>query len=676
MIINSIELENIRSYKHAKLDFQEGSTLLSGDIGSGKTTVLLAIEFALFGLQPGQKGISLLRNGADSGRVLLKFSIDDKEVVIERELKRNKSVSQDKVFISINNAKREVSIKELKNEVLRILNYPSEFEKKTNLLFKFTVYTPQEEMKQIILERPDTRLDTLRHVFGMDKYKKIQQNINIILRKIREEIREKQGLIADLENKQNLKTEKSTSLDNTKKELQNIIIELQEVSNQKQEKQFLLKEIEEKIQQKQKIQKEIEKSKLLFGSKREYLLTLNKEIKSLEQEKIVFEESKLEAFKKKKTNLQESINSLQEKYNKILGNINYLNTKQTENISLRERMSNMEKCPTCLQEVNPEYRINISNKIAKELKEIEENKKQDDKEKESLNNEITNLNSELKETNNKIQEQEILKIKSENYQKNLLLKEQKLKEKHQTEKDIKMLEDQISLLEKSSIDLHKINEDYEKKEKQFSIVQDKEKNFEIKKGQHEKEIEMIEIQIKEIIKEIDEKTKEKQKLEKMNELRDWLSEKFLPLILFVEKNMMLKLREEFSRIFNKWFLMLVSDEIEARLDENFTPLIEQRGYDIDYAFLSGGERTAIALAYRLALNQVINSLLSRIKTRDLVILDEPTDGFSEQQVDKMRDIFQELDVKQLILVSHEVKIESFVDHIMKVKKDAGISRIE
>jgi exonuclease SbcC len=83
----------------------------------------------------------------------------------------------------------------------------------------------------------------------------------------------------------------------------------------------------------------------------------------------------------------------------------------------------------------------------------------------------------------------------------------------------------------------------------------------------------------------------------------------------------------------------------------------------------GGERTAVALAYRLALNQVINSVLSTIKTKDLLILDEPTDGFSEQQLDKVRDILHELDVKQLIIVSHERQIESFVDTIIRLKKE-------
>jgi DNA repair exonuclease SbcCD ATPase subunit len=41
----------------------------------------------------------------------------------------------------------------------------------------------------------------------------------------------------------------------------------------------------------------------------------------------------------------------------------------------------------------------------------------------------------------------------------------------------------------------------------------------------------------------------------------------------------------------------------------------------------------------------------------------------------MRDLFLELNTKQLILVSHEQKIEGFVDHVVKIKKD-GTSEIE
>ena len=153
----------------------------------------------------------------------------------------------------------------------------------------------------------------------------------------------------------------------------------------------------------------------------------------------------------------------------------------------------------------------------------------------------------------------------------------------------------------------------------------------------------------------------------------WLNKKVMPVISFIEKNVMVSLKKEFSKLFAEWFNMLVPENFNVRLSDDFTPIVEQQDYEIDYAYLSGGERTAIALAYRLALNQVINSLMSKIKTKELVILDEPTDGFSEQQLDKMREVLDELNVQQLIIVSHEQKMESFVENVIRFKKDYGVS---
>jgi len=189
MKLKKITLENIRSYENYTIEFPEGSILLSGDIGSGKTSILLGIEFALFGLQPGQRGSSLLRNGKNQGGVVMEFEVDGKEVIIERMLKKSKTITQDYCAITVDGDKKEISVTEIKDKVLEILNYPKEFAKKQNLLYKFTVYTPQEEMKQIIIQDPETRTNTLRHVFGIDRYKRILENISFLSAKLREEKR-------------------------------------------------------------------------------------------------------------------------------------------------------------------------------------------------------------------------------------------------------------------------------------------------------------------------------------------------------------------------------------------------------------------------------------------------------------------------------------------------------
>ena len=126
MLLKKIKLENIRSYINEEIEFPQGSILLSGNIGSGKSTILQAVDFALFGITQELSGSSLLRNGEDRGSVELHFAVEDKNVIIKRNLKRGTSVTQDAGYISINNAHREATATELKQSILTLLNYPEE----------------------------------------------------------------------------------------------------------------------------------------------------------------------------------------------------------------------------------------------------------------------------------------------------------------------------------------------------------------------------------------------------------------------------------------------------------------------------------------------------------------------------------------------------------------------
>jgi DNA repair protein SbcC/Rad50 len=274
MKIKSIVLDNIRSYEHQEINFAEGSTLLSGDIGGGKTSVLLAIEFALFGLQPGQRGSALLRNGKKDGKVRLEFEIDNDDIVIERTLKKGKTISQDSCSIIINNEKREFSVTELKSKILELLSYPMEFAKKQNLLYKFTVYTPQEEMKQIIMEDAETRINTLRHVFGIDKYKKILENATILTAKLREEKRMKEGMTSNLEHSKLNLIKKISDLEERQKNLFLFESELLAKVKIREVIQEEKEELSKKIEERAKFQSEIEKTKIMIMSKNETIFSI------------------------------------------------------------------------------------------------------------------------------------------------------------------------------------------------------------------------------------------------------------------------------------------------------------------------------------------------------------------------------------------------------------------
>jgi exonuclease SbcC len=135
------------------------------------------------------------------------------------------------------------------------------------------------------------------------------------------------------------------------------------------------------------------------------------------------------------------------------------------------------------------------------------------------------------------------------------------------------------------------------------------------------------------------------------------------------------MNQDFNAHFQEWFSTLVEDQSkEARVDENFTPLVEQDGYEQDVDYLSGGEKTSVALAYRLALNGIVRMVSPGMKS-NLLILDEPTDGFSKEQLGKMREILDEIESPQVIIVSHDKELESFADQTYRVVKDHGESKV-
>jgi len=680
MLLKKITLNNIRSYERQEVEFREGSTLLSGDIGSGKTSILLGIEFALFGLQPGQRGASLLRNNTVSGGVKMELEVDGREIVIERTMKKGKTISQDYCAITIDGHKEEMAVTEIKNRVLELLNYPKEFSKKHNLLYKFTVYTPQEEMKQIILQDPETRINTLRHVFGIDKYKKIIENTTLLASKIREEKRVKEGVTLNLDQDKSSLVLKEDQLETCFSNLSSVEKELflkTEVKKKVQEEKL---EVEKKIEEKKKFEQEIEKTRIMISNKKESISgntrligKLNVEINKLKE--LSFDPSRISILENEISEInKEKLRS--DEYNlNITTQINSFSLKNQENESLKIKIKNMDLCPTCLQNVDSVYKSNVFNKFDENtsgnVKKIEELSV----EKKLITEKLNKLYSDLYSREKSLEELKMLTVRLQDLGGKQLQVLEIQKTNESFTKDLEFLDRHIGTLKNSIFKLSGFENIFELKSKELEEALNQERLAEIKVAELKKEIEVFSKQIEELREKIQKTEKVKKELIYLNDLESWISQKFIPMISFVERNVMVKLKSEFSKLFAEWFAMLVSESFDVRLSDDFTPIIEQHDYELDYAYLSGGERTAIALAYRLALNQVINSLLSKIKTKDLVILDEPTDGFSDAQLDKMREVLEQLNVKQLIIVSHEQKIESFVENVIRFAKVNGISKM-
>ncbi len=679
MILKSLKLENIRSYNNQRIDFPAGSILLAGDIGAGKSSVLLAIEFALFGIRRKHlSGEALLRNGKSKGSVLLNFEIEGKDIIIKRELVRKKdSVEQDKGYVVVNGLKKEGTAVELKAEIINLLGYPRELlTKSKNLVYRYTVYTPQEEMKQILLEEEEARLGTLRKVFGIDKYKRVRENSLIFIKELKEKITMNQGMIADLEEKKKHRLAKEEDIKKIEKEIIKLEPNLNEIKQKVKSKKERIALIENRIQKQNNLKRELEVAEVNLRNileqrdrNKQNTGLIEKQIIELNNELQGKGEADLNKVTEERRIIEESIILEERRLRGIEKRINELGVKKRHSVETKDKVINFDKCPTCEQNVGEEYKKLVSKRVDKEVAGFDQEIEKYSEQSNIISDKNKKLNLKLGELMKKQNELSAIAVKIKNLQEkqktkqDLLVQQENLK-KRIGEINVKKLE-----LDKKLSLFKDVTEEYGRLRPELDVLLEEEKRVEKEKYGLEREKQSLTNYLVELEKEIEKKQKAKAVINRLSETKNWLDRYFINLMSIMEKQIMLKVYYDFNSAFQEWFNCLIEDEgITARLDNSFSPIIEQNGYEISVNNLSGGERTACALAYRLSLNKTINDLIGGIKTKDLIILDEPTDGFSNEQLDKVRAVLDQLNVHQTILVSHESKIESFVDHVIRIGK--------
>ncbi len=799
MLLKQIKLENIRSYTNESINFSAGASLLSGDIGSGKSTILQAIEFALFGAsRPDLPAESLLRKGSTHGSVDLSFSLNGKEISIRREIKKDKdSVKQLPGHLIINSIRKELTPVELKAEIITLLGYPKELAGKSrNYIYRYSVYTPQEEMKFILQDDAENRLDVLRKVFNIDKYKAIRENLQVFLRKARSEMDVLQTRIEPLpqlkEQLQKFATEKE-QLELAVKEIVPLVSALREEIKQQKEELEILERGQKELQE---LKHSLKGNLLLLNEKKEQSVIIARrqellkneisafavpENKNLEELKLELKETELQknSFLLKKNSLENRLGQVQAKIKELqqemaqigektakIGEKEQLKEKLAREIAekenllgkrkelnellettsevivknktlllqskeMQEKIISLEKCPACLQNVPESHKEHIiglekqkSEKAEQLLQELNRNKAEISLQRDKAEKEIIELvckeNSLLRlelEISHLLENRGQLELKKETLKhltgENSRLAEEikKLNEEDQTKElngRTQQIQEAISLLQKKAILernhqelnqqlelnqkisralLEKISEiesklsgredltlQMEQKKGYISERLEKEKNQAVQLAKLETSVMGLKKQEETAFNSFNKLNIEKEKLIRFKETYNWLEGHFLKLTQAIEKQVMINIHSRFSQMFREWFSVLIDDEnISSRIDDSFTPIIEQNGYEINFSSLSGGEKTSASLAYRLALNRVINDVISEINTKSLLILDEPTDGFSSEQLDKVREVLDKLNLQQTIIVSHEAKIESFVENIIRIRKEGQVS---
>ncbi|MBI2110055.1 hypothetical protein HYT58_02705 [Candidatus Woesearchaeota archaeon] len=545
------------------------------------------------------------------------------------------------ILILIIGIKRDATAVELKSAILEILGYPQDLlTKSKSLIYRYTVYTPQEGMKHILMSSRDDRLETIRRVFGIDKYKRINENFGKFLSKVKDKVKEYEIRLEDLP-----------------------------------------KIVEKEVRILDELNRDIRVNRTLLDSKleqiennKENVVRVKESLERLKTEIGILQENKFDADRYK--NIEESIKKNEMDLYKINNDIQDLKTKKAGSEENKKKFIELDFCPYCNQKVSGEHKHDV---VGEETNRIEAYDKKivrliEEKSK------IESVSAGLKEEIKRMQEikvnYEIFIVKRENIDSKNMELERLDANNDKLTKEIEVIKVENSKLENKWQNLENIQDNYDKFKEELEELRENSKTVEIEILGIERESRGYEYELNELRKRTEILLKIKENLSYIRQLRYWIENSFMNIMLIMEKKILLRVHNEFNSLFEKWFNMLVDSEIlKVKLDEEFTPLIEQAGHDMEYENLSGGEKTAAALAYRLALNQVINKLMSTIHTKDIIVLDEPTDGFSEEQLDRLRLVLDELDLNQVILVSHENKIESFVDHVIRFNKEGHETRV-
>ena len=132
---------------------------------------------------------------------------------------------------------------------------------------------------------------------------------------------------------------------------------------------------------------------------------------------------------------------------------------------------------------------------------------------------------------------------------------------------------------------------------------------------------------------------------------------------FFRKDRIASLAPELSEIATDHITKMTDGKFVAiELDEEFTPVItDQHGQMRPASWLSGGEESAVALALRLAIGEVIAG-----QQGGLLWMDEPQTAMDASRRPAMMAVIRDLPGRQPIIISHVSEAADMVDLVLEV----------
>ena len=402
-MITSVEIFNFLSHKKNEIPFDNGVTVFIGENGAGKSSVIDAITFSLFGKTTRGTQETLFKDGESQAYTKTKFHINGKDFQVLKQIQKNGSGKHeifDESGTIIAKSATEVA-KEVSNRIG--LDYDT---------LKIASIVPQGELTDIIQSDNGIKLRGLiDKVMGAEKFLEIEDRLKKGIKEFRQHLDDEHGY-----------TDKDViKLDSEINDSKKTIMNSNQRKNELQEKQIVIKKKKNDVGREMEELKTIESKKILLDEKENSIWNAAKrEITRLSQEREdkINRKAKCEPcleIIKDKTKTEDLLNIVKRKKIEIENEITELETRLGFFQNKKEIAKNIEftegECPICHSkdiDVDPNYQINH---IKDELQNID-NKKLE------LKNKLMKIDVEILELDRKNNEI----VKAENTLENFAVK--------------------------------------------------------------------------------------------------------------------------------------------------------------------------------------------------------------------------------------------------------------